>query len=126
MTIELLPDHRVLVEAIAQRVVELLQEAERPSAQLVDAATLARVLGVSRAYVYEHRDELGAVQVGNGRRPRIRFDVERAREAWTARDASERSETPDSPTPVGEARRRRRRAAQSGDGLLPVKGAEAA
>jgi len=47
-------------------------------APLVDAATLAATLGVSRDFVYEHADELGALRLGNGPRARLRFDVERA------------------------------------------------
>jgi hypothetical protein len=127
VSVELLSDQQALVEAIAQRVVELLQESEqkRPAAQLVDAAGLAQILGVSRAYVYEHRDELGAVRVGEGRRPRIRFDVDRARAAWTARDASEQSRAPEPPISAGVVRRRRSPAARSRSGLLPVKASEA-
>ncbi len=41
--------------------------------ELVDAATLARRLGVSRDYVYAHRKELGGEPLGNGPRPRLRF-----------------------------------------------------
>jgi hypothetical protein len=41
---------------------------------LVDAATLARQLGVSRATIYEHARELGAVRVGGAARGRLRFD----------------------------------------------------
>lgn len=51
---------------------------------LVDAAALARVLDVSRGYVYAHADELGAVRLGSGPRPRLRFDVERSLERLTS------------------------------------------
>ena len=46
---------------------------------LVDAATLAGMLGVSRAYVYEHSGDLGALRLGDGPRARLRFDPDRAR-----------------------------------------------
>jgi len=49
--------------------------------RLVDAAELADVLGTSTAYVYAHAAELGAYRlgmVGEGKKPRLRFDVERA------------------------------------------------
>jgi hypothetical protein len=61
------------IEAIAMRVVELLES--RPTGPaLVDAAELARGLGVTRAWVYEHATKLGAVRLGSGPAPRLRFD----------------------------------------------------
>jgi hypothetical protein len=48
---------------------------------LVDAAELARELGTSRKWVYEHADELGAVALGSGPKPRLRFDPVAARNA---------------------------------------------
>lgn len=64
-----------LAEAIARRVVELLrgEEAEGRPARLVDAATLARELGVEREWVYAHAEQLGAVRLG-GPNGRLRFD----------------------------------------------------
>jgi hypothetical protein len=64
-----------LAEAIARRVVELLrgEEAEERPARLVDAATLARELGVEREWVYAHAEQLGAVRLG-GPNGRLRFD----------------------------------------------------
>jgi hypothetical protein len=64
-----------LAEAIARRVVELLRSeetGERP-ARLVDAAALARELGVEREWVYAHAEQLGAVRLG-GPHGRLRFD----------------------------------------------------
>jgi hypothetical protein len=79
-------------------------ELRKAPAELVDAATLAGLLGVSRDYVYENSAELGAVKLGAGSRPRLRFDVE------TARAAHERSiERPRKAAP----RRRRQRAVSS-------------
>ena len=43
----------------------------------MDAAAVARLLGVSRATVYAKADELGAVRIGNGKRARLRFDPSR-------------------------------------------------
>jgi hypothetical protein len=69
------------VEAVARRVVELMRGEGSSSVRgLVDAATLAAELGVTRSWVYEHRVELGAVRLGAGSKPRLRFDVQRARE----------------------------------------------
>jgi plasmid replication initiation protein len=63
------------VEAIARRVAELLRgDTEKPAARLVDAATLARMLGVERDWVYAHARDLQAVRLG-GERGRLRFDV---------------------------------------------------
>src|SRR5271165_5008089 len=54
-----------------------------PRVPLVDAATLARELGTSRDWVYEHSDLLGALRLGSGPRPRLRFDPVAARAALT-------------------------------------------
>ena len=72
-----------LVEAIASRVVELLSlpQPVQPPRRLLSAAELAGELGVGRSFVYQHADELGAVRLGEGSKPRLRFDPERARSA---------------------------------------------
>jgi hypothetical protein len=117
------PRDLALVDAVAQRVLELLdQRAETPSTGLVDASTLARTLGVSRSTIYAHALELAAVKVGGGSRPRLRFDPETAREAWTRRSASESSHAPQPPAVSGVRRRRRREPMGSTGRLLPVKG----
>jgi hypothetical protein len=77
----LTPRERVLVDAIAERVSDLLRS-EPPFSRLVDAATLADVLGVDRSYVYAHADELGTVRLGGGSKPRLRFDLEASLEAF--------------------------------------------
>jgi hypothetical protein len=71
-------------EAIARRVAELLLEAGTPTAQLLTAAQVAERFGVSRDWVYEHADELGAVRLGDGPRGRLRFDVEKVTTALAA------------------------------------------
>lgn len=140
MSVALLPDQEALAQRIAARVLELIEERLFPigntTQRLVDATTLARTLGVSRSWVYEHAAELGCVELPSpddprqerktGPRPRVRFDLGKALAAWTARDSSERSQVPEPPAPVGVVRRRRRRAAQTDNGLLPVKVQEAA
>jgi hypothetical protein len=69
------------LEAIAERVADLL--AERLGATLgaapvlLDPKEVARRLGVSRDFVYEHSEELGAVRLGDGPRARLRFDSRR-------------------------------------------------
>lgn len=61
------------IEAIAQRVAELLAGHGAP-ARLVDAAHVARLLGVERDWVYAHADQLGAIRLG-GPKGRLRFDL---------------------------------------------------
>jgi hypothetical protein len=64
------------IEAIARRVVELLEKRGLQNRELVDAAELARQLGIERSWVYSHAIELGAVKLGHGAKPRLRFDPE--------------------------------------------------
>jgi excisionase family DNA binding protein len=42
---------------------------------LLTTAQVAEWLNVSRAYVYEHADELGAERLGTGPKARLRFDA---------------------------------------------------
>ena len=66
--------HPRTVEAIAGRVIDLLQRSAAAAPELIDAAELAGRLGVDRSWVYAHAIELGAVKLGEGPRPRLRFD----------------------------------------------------
>lgn len=104
------------VEAVANRVADLIRsESDSPvGGGLVDAATLAAELGVKRSWVYAHRAELGATQLGTGSKPRLRFDLEAARKAL-ADDAGGRAQGSDAhrgaeSAPAGGRRRRERRA----------------
>lgn len=59
------------IEAIANRVVELL---ECPPRKLL-TAEVARLLAVDLDFVYLHQEELGVVRLpSKGRRPALRFD----------------------------------------------------
>jgi predicted DNA-binding transcriptional regulator AlpA len=123
-----------LVDAVARRVLELLDEREAPRARsrLVSAAELAEALGVSRDWIYRHaEDELepALVRLGadDGSRSehggrRLRFDLEKAVAAASGRQASERSQPADPPAPVERAHRPRRRPPGSEVPLLPVQG----
>lgn len=42
--------------------------------RLLTAAEVAARFNVARSWVYEHARELGVVHLGNGPRPRLRFD----------------------------------------------------
>lgn len=69
-------------------VVSLLKQLERERDEatgLVGAATLAQELGVDVRWVRTHAIELGGVRLGNGPRPRLRFDVETAKAAMRRR-----------------------------------------
>ncbi len=66
--------HSESVEAVALRVVDVLRS-EVVGGRLVDPAELARYLNVSRDYVYAHADALGAVRLGHGSRPLLRFNL---------------------------------------------------
>lgn len=102
------------VEAVAERVAQLLETRLSGGSThgLVDAATMARLLGVSRATVYARADELGAIRVGKGKRARLRFDPSRL-------TGGAQGEAPST-----ETRTRRRRSRKSPQeakaGLLPI------
>jgi hypothetical protein len=117
------------VEAVAARVVELLRE-EKPAvgatdtSELVDAAEVARRFGVSRDCVYAHADELGAIRVGTGSRPRLRFDQAIVAERLRLRGNAGKSSTPGAECAAEPASsRRRRRSGRSERDLLPIRGA---
>jgi hypothetical protein len=76
------------VEALAQRVVELLRTETRENVgpRLVDASTLAADLGVERSWVYEHANELHPIRLGTGPKARLRFDALAVRAAFAAQN----------------------------------------
>jgi hypothetical protein len=112
------------IEQQLGRVLELLEgRPGTPASVTVDAGEVARRYGVTAAWVREHADQLGAIRLGNGPKPRLRFDPETVAAAMTVCQEGRRptaSETP-APPPL----RRRRRAARTGTGaeLLPIRGA---
>lgn len=67
------------IEAIAERVVERLSQANRPRDGIVlaTAANVAQLYGVSVSWVYANKSRLGAVVLGDGPKARLRFDLER-------------------------------------------------
>jgi hypothetical protein len=71
------------IETVAQRVAELVaattaEPDTRP--EHITAEEVSRWWGVSRRWVYDHADELGARRLGSGRRPRLRFDPDEVEE----------------------------------------------
>jgi hypothetical protein len=109
------------IEQIAQRVAELLREQHAShtddATRLLDAAQLARRLGVSRDWVYAHANELGALVLGTGPRARLRFDLETAVRALAERRRGA-ARSPARPPATTPAYRRGKRDADIP--LLPV------
>jgi len=96
-----------------------------PQLRLVDAQTLASALGCSRDCIYAHSAELGGQRIGSGPRGRLRFDFDRALEAWTSRCDSKGSQTREPPAPQRGSSPRRRQRLGSSPELLPIRGAVA-
>ncbi len=84
---------------------------------LIDAAEVARRYRKTRAWVYQHAGELGAVRLGTGPRPRLGFSPARVAQALAA---AERLEPPARAAP-GSPRRKRTRSTADGVPLLPVR-----
>jgi hypothetical protein len=68
--------------------------------QLWTATRLAAHYAVGVRFIYTHADELGAIRLGAGPRPRLRFDPAVVRERWASVNAL---------PPVPQQRRQRRR-----------------
>jgi predicted DNA-binding transcriptional regulator AlpA len=67
-----------LTDAVVRRLLEAVGREEIISRATdaqpwLDAREVAQRLGVSREWVYEHAEELGARRIGSGPRPRLRF-----------------------------------------------------
>jgi hypothetical protein len=95
---------------------------EQPEA-LVDASEIARRIGRSRWWVYEHAGELGAVRLGSGSRPRLAFWPSRV-DAYLQAAAQLRQSIP-APPRARPQRRRRGRRTSTGVELLPIQSRDA-
>jgi len=66
-----------LADPVARRVIEMIKDelvlGAPAAATWLNAAEVAQLLHVTREWVYQHSEELGAVRLGGGRRPRLRF-----------------------------------------------------
>ena len=107
------------VEEIARRVVALLERRGLSKRELVDAAELARRFGIERSWVYTHAIELGAVKLGNGAKPRLRFDPEVAARVLRRVDGKP---VADPPARSGKRAGQPPRRAASDVRLLPIRG----
>lgn len=106
------------VEKIARRVVEILERQGLQQRELVDAVELARRFGIERSWVYTHAIELGAVKLGNGAKPRLRFDP-----GVAARVLRKVGEVPAADPPARSGKRAGQpRGAGSRAELLPIRG----
>jgi predicted DNA-binding transcriptional regulator AlpA len=108
------------VQAIAEAVADVLAErglvvyaGPSSSARVLKVAEVARLLGRSSAWVYEHAAELGVIRMGTGPKARIGFDLATI-ERWKRDHQLAQPETRQ-PT----RRRPRRTAMPSSDNLIP-------
>ncbi len=109
------------LDALADRVTtRLIHElaGNTPTSQLISAAEVARRHGFTRSWVYEHADRLGAIRLGHGSKPRLRFDPERV--AVLAEQTTEPLEQPTT-TPPRPRTRQRTGVTPRGSPLLTVK-----
>ena len=98
------------------------QLADRAAGELIDAAELARRLGWTRERVYDNADRLGAIELGDGARPRLAFRWPQALDGLTARSRSVRSQTSQSPAAAGAGTKRPRQRLGTSTDLLPIGG----
>jgi hypothetical protein len=87
------------VEAIARQVAALLRD-EPQAPRLLTAEQVAGRFGVTSAWVRQHAVELGALRLGAGPRPRLRFNADTVGDALTACCGSRGSTTPEAPVPT--------------------------
>ncbi len=98
------------IQAIAREVARLTG----PGVGLLTANEVAAAFNVARGWVYAHADELGAIRLGDGPRPRLRFDptvvtqqLQQRRGRITPSQPSEQVGAGVSLLPIGPARSRR-------------------
>ena len=69
------------IDAIAKRVADILRSEALPTReQLITATDVAARFGVSRTWVYDNAERLGAIRLGTGSKARLRFDSKRVNE----------------------------------------------
>jgi hypothetical protein len=110
------------IEQVAQRVVDLLRGETAAPTELLTAEALARHLGVSRAWVYQRADELGGRRLGDGPRPRLRFDLAEAEKAMIACSRSKRPQVAVQPSPERKTVNRTKASMGTNGQLLPIRG----
>ena len=90
------------IDAIAQRVADILRAESFPTREpLITATDVAARFGVSRTWVYDNAQRLGAIRLGTGSKARLRFDPERVSDFIEVEPNSrERSEGRSAPAPT--------------------------
>ena len=98
------------IRAIAREVARLTG----PGGGLLTASEVAVAFNVTRGWVYAHADELGAIRLGDGPRPRLRFDPAVVTQRLQQRRGRVSASPPSTPVgagvsllPIGPARSRR-------------------
>lgn len=119
MTDELTPDEQA-IRKLAEALVDVLEERglftrkDEPPGRVLNVGDVAKLLGRSRQWVYEHAAELGAFRFTSGPRGRIGFDRDEI-ERWKRDRQGERRIEP----PPGQRRRSRRRTTAAPIELIP-------
>jgi hypothetical protein len=69
-----------IAQRVAVMVIRYLSRTQQPAApkrqEYLTASEVSKTYRVHRGWVYEHAQELGAIRIGDGERPRLRFDPE--------------------------------------------------
>jgi hypothetical protein len=86
------------IERIARRVAEILRSESQPASSWLTAAGVAKTFAVSRAWVYDNADRLGAERLGSGTRARLRFDPDRVRAYFDEVSRERRAAPPRAPS----------------------------
>lgn len=99
------------IEALATRLAELLGrdagDEEVGEETMLTASEVSRRWGVSRRWVYDHAEALGAVRLGGGPRPRLRFDAAEVAERLGAPASTPRPRKADTRRSSGSSENRR-------------------
>lgn len=112
-------DLALLADLVADRLAERLSRVAEP--EILTAQQVAERYGVAAAWVRENATDLGALRLGDGPRPRLRFDAATVAQAMKRRSERNASEEPDRRAPARVSRRPAD--GRSGKGLdsLPIR-----
>lgn len=112
----------LLADLVADRLADRLAPAG-PTVGLVDAKTLAQLLGVSADFVRDHAVELGGQKLTAAAKAPWRFDVDAARARMASRAPGMRPDRASAPVGKGGRARQRQPRRQPG-GSLAIRGEE--
>jgi hypothetical protein len=110
------------VEAVAQRVVELLGERQAVTPRYLTAAQVAATYALSRPWVYSHAALLGGQRLpSGGARPRLRFEAAKVEQALATGCRNRGSQVAESRTGKRDPTRRRQQPTGTSGHLLPIR-----